>query len=75
MLPHVLPEFCLFMSENILGVENCVLLFCHAASSDNLLPTFRYSALFPYSMLKVPFEDGTDKSSRNVGSTLPLLAG
>ena len=42
--------------------DNCALLSRYAASSDNLLPTFRFSTP----------EDGTDKSSRNVGKKLPL---
>jgi len=41
-------------------VENCALLSYYAASSGNLLPTFR--------------EDGTDWLSRNVGTKLPLFA-
>ena len=40
--------------------ENYTLLSYYAASSGNLLPTFR--------------EDGTDWLSRNVGTKLPLFA-
>jgi hypothetical protein len=56
MLLAVLPETCLFMYKNMLGVETCALL--------------SYYAAFPSSMLKVPIGDGTSRLSRNVGKKL-----
>ena len=43
--------------------ENCTLLLCYAACSDNSLPTFRKT-----------LEGETDRLSRNVGEELPLQA-
>jgi len=54
--------------------ENCALLGYYAASSDNLLLTFRDNLSVPSSGFKNPFQDGTDRLSRNVGKKLPLLA-
>jgi hypothetical protein len=61
--------------------ENCVILGHYAASSDNLLPTFRDSLSVPFAggkeskkLRRVALEDGTDRMSRKVGKELPLLA-
>jgi len=51
--------------------ENCTLLGSYAASSGNLLPTFRDNLS---SGVKWNPENGTDGSFRNVGKKLPLLA-
>jgi hypothetical protein len=55
-------------TKNFKG-ENCVLLSCYAASSSNLLSTFRDNLSFPFSI-----EDETDKLSRNFCKELPLLS-
>jgi hypothetical protein len=59
--------------------ENCALLGYYAASSGNLLPTFRDKLSIPFSGVKKPkefltSEDGTDGLSRKVSKKLPLLA-
>ena len=48
--------------------ENCALLSYYAASSGNLLPTFRDN------LSDLTLEDGTEKLSRNVSKKLPLLS-
>jgi hypothetical protein len=53
--------------------ENCAILGYYAASSGNLLPTFRDDLLVPDSGVTSP-EDWTNNSSRNVGNKLPLLS-
>jgi hypothetical protein len=50
--------------------ENCALIGYYAASSGNLLPTFRDKLSVPSSAS----EDGTERLSRNVGKKLSLLA-
>ena len=52
--------------------ENCALQGYYAASSVNLLPTFRDNLSVPFGFLNP--EDGTDRLFRNVGKKLPLLA-
>ena len=56
--------------------ENCPLLGHYAASSGDLLRTFRDNLSVPSSGVKNswPHEDGTDRLPRNVGKKLPLLA-
>ena len=61
--------------------ENCALLGCYAASNGNFLPKFRDNLSVPscgfWNLRVQEFfnpEDGTDRSSRNVGKKLPLLA-
>jgi len=64
--------------------ETCALLGYYAASSGNLLPTFRddLSASLSFGTtywphlqgpVILPLEDGTDRLSRNVGKKLPRL--
>jgi hypothetical protein len=60
--------------EIVVKTENCALLGYYAASSVNLLPTFRNYLSVPSSGFKNPFQDGTDRLSRNVGKKLPPLA-
>jgi len=54
------------------NIENYALLGHYAASSGNSLNTFQDDLSVPSSMVKN--HDGTDKSSRNVGKELLLLA-
>ena len=64
------------------GDKNCVLLGCYAASTGNLLPTFRDNLSVPSSRVKNPImilrllilEDGTNRLSRNVGKEMSLHA-
>jgi hypothetical protein len=58
---------------NNLGYENCVPLVYNVESSGSLLPTFR-DKLLVQSSGEVTSEYGTNRSSRNVGKKLPLLA-
>jgi len=51
------------------GEESCILLGCYAASSGNLLPTYRSDS---WGFLNP--ENGTDRLFRNVGNKLPLVA-
>jgi len=60
-------------------IKNCTILGYYAASSGNLLPTFRDNLSIQSSGFKnwIEFlnpEDGTDRLSRNVGKKSPLLA-
>jgi len=52
--------------------ENCALQGYYAASSRNLLPTFRDNLSVHFGFLN--YEDGIDRLSQNVGKKLPLLA-
>jgi hypothetical protein len=58
--------------------DNSALLGYCAARSGNTLPTFRDKLSVPSSGVKnlafLNFDDGTERSSRNVGKVLPLLA-
>ena len=54
------------------SIENCALLAYYAASSRNLLSTFRENLSWLPGFLTV--EDWTDCLSRNVGKELPPLA-
>jgi len=56
--------------------KNCPLLVYYAASSGNSLPMFQDNLSVPSSTAKkswtLIFEDGTDRSSRNIGMELTL---
>ena len=54
--------------------DNWGFISYYAASNGNLLQTFPYSLSVPQFLDCWPFEDGTDRLSRNVGKKLPLLA-
>jgi hypothetical protein len=81
----------MFNSKNLISVisgfhrdvdEICAVLGCYAASSGNLLPTFRDNVSVPSSRVKksneaasldfLTLKDGTDMLSRNVGKRLSL---
>jgi hypothetical protein len=60
--------------KTVVKAENFVLLGYYAESSGNLLPTFWDNLSVPSSGFKKPFQDGTNRLSRNVDNKLPLLA-
>jgi len=60
-------ETCSWLFLTIQSCENCALLGCYAASSDNFLATFRYNLSVPSPGVKnhafLTPEDGTDRLS------------
>jgi len=56
--------------NDVLKDKICAITGCYEASSSNSLTKFQVNILFRFLIL----EDGKEKSSRNVGKELPLLA-
>ena len=74
LLPLVVFFFtCVISGFRREAVENRALLGYCAASSDNLLPTFRDEFRSQFQGSSIP-EDGADRFFHNVSNKLPLFA-